>query len=101
MGQKDRTGAAERVLDAVRRHPGCELDAILRTCPELTWTEILSEINHLCAKGSLTLSRTPHGRYLVSLPQEPVSPLPPAQPSCSRTVWKAVPALLLYTLMVE
>ena len=38
---------SERILDAVHCAPGCQLDDLVLSLPELTWNQILLEVDRL------------------------------------------------------
>jgi hypothetical protein len=49
---------ADQILEAVRRAPGCPLDDLDFSSPELTWNQILLEIDRLNRTGQLeTISK--------------------------------------------
>ena len=61
---------ADRILKAVRSAPGCELDDLERSCPELTWNQVFLEIDHLSRTGQVRLTAKGLGVYTVRLPTD-------------------------------
>jgi hypothetical protein len=56
------------VLQAVRNKERCELDALTRSCPQLTWNQVFLEVDRLSRSGLLILKRSAQCGYEVSLP---------------------------------
>ncbi|BCA56481.1 hypothetical protein W02_36210 [Nitrospira sp. KM1] len=50
--------AADKILDAVNAHPGCALDELILSMPELTWFEVFHEVDRLGRAGRLKLSQS-------------------------------------------
>ena len=59
---------ADRIIKEVSHSPGCLLDELVSACPDLTWNQVFSEVDHLSRTGELSLKRQSHGRYTLSLP---------------------------------
>ena len=61
---------ADRILKAVRRVPGCQLDDLERSCPDLTWNQGFLGIDHLSRTGQVRLTAKRLGVYTVRLPTD-------------------------------
>jgi hypothetical protein len=59
-----------KILKAVRRAPGSDLDDLLLTLPELTWNQVFLEVDHLSRTGQVRLVSLGHGAYTISLPDK-------------------------------
>jgi hypothetical protein len=53
--------AADQILEAVKTHPGCALEELIRTLPGLTWFEVFHEVDRLGRSGRLKLSHSSLG----------------------------------------
>lgn len=59
---------ADRIIEEVSHSPGCLLDELVSACPDLTWNQIFSEVDHLSRTGALHLKRQRAGTYFLNLP---------------------------------
>ena len=59
---------ADRIIEEVSHSPGRLLDELVLACPDLTWNQIFSEVDHLSRTGALHLKRQRSGTYFLSLP---------------------------------
>ncbi len=85
MSLQQRT-VADRILKAVRRAPGCELDDLEPGLPGLTWNQVFLEIDSLSRTGQVHLTAKGLGVYTVRLP---------TKESHSRPKWReAIPTPL-------
>jgi hypothetical protein len=55
------------VIDVVVRSPGCNVEDVVRGCPELTWNQVFLEVDRLSRSGQLVLKQTGPGFYTVTL----------------------------------
>lgn len=55
----------QAVLDMACRSQGCNLEEIIRDCPELTWNQVFLAIDRLSREGKVTLNLRQPGHYLV------------------------------------
>ena len=46
----------ERILDAVHCAPGCELDDLVLSLPELTWNQVFLEVDRLSRTGQVRVT---------------------------------------------
>lgn len=63
------------ILDVFVGLQKCDLDMLVRACPNLTWNQIFSEVDRLSRTGQLQLSYLGHGRYTIELPRGSEAPL--------------------------
>jgi hypothetical protein len=61
---------ADRILDAVHRAPGCQLDELMRTVPELTWNQVFLEVDRLSRTGQVRMKAMGKGMYTIWLPSK-------------------------------
>jgi len=59
---------ADRILKAVRRVPGCQLDDLEGSCPDLTWNQVFLEVDRLSRTGQMRVTAKGQGVYTVRLP---------------------------------
>jgi len=59
---------ADRILDAVHRAPGCQLDELIRSVPELTWNQVFLEVDRLSRTGQVRMTAMGEGMYAIRLP---------------------------------
>ena len=59
---------ADRILEAVRSAPGCELDDLELRLPDLTWNQVMLEIDDLSRTGLVRVTAKGQGVYTVRLP---------------------------------
>lgn len=59
---------ADRILDAVQYAPGCQLDELLLSVPELTWNQVFLEVDRLSRTGQLRMTAMGKGTYTIWLP---------------------------------
>ena len=61
---------ADRILDAVHRTPGCQLDELMRSVPELTWNQVFLEVDRLSRTGQVRMTAMGKGTYTIWLPSK-------------------------------
>lgn len=61
------TSVQSRILEAVRRFPGCQMDDLVERCPDLTWNQVFIEVDGLTRAGQLNLTSLGHGDYKLML----------------------------------
>ena len=59
----------DRILRAVKRAHGCDLDTLATNLPELTWNQIFFEIDRLSRNGEVVVTFGTGGRYMIRLPE--------------------------------
>lgn len=55
----------ERILDVIRRTGGCEIEDLLKECPDLTWNQVFLALDRLSRDGRVRLMRKGRGEYVV------------------------------------
>ena len=68
---------AERILDAVHRAPGCQLDDLMLSEPELTWNQVFLEVDRLSRTGQVRMMAMGKGTYTIWLPNKEKRTRPP------------------------
>ena len=58
------------ILHTVRQQRRSDLDALARSCPQLTWNQIFLEVDRMSRAGTLKLTLSDRCRYEVTLPEE-------------------------------
>src|SRR5215831_245377 len=48
-------------MDVVIHHPGCDLEDVLKKCPDLTWNQVFITVNQLSRQGYVSV-RVGNGR---------------------------------------
>ena len=61
---------ADRILEAVRCAPGCELDGLELRLPDLTWNQVFLAIDRLSRTGQVRVTAKGLGVYTVRLPSK-------------------------------
>ena len=64
---------ADRILDAVHRAPGCQLDELVLSVPELTWNQVFLEVDRLSRTGQVRVTALRKGTYTIKLPNKETS----------------------------
>jgi hypothetical protein len=60
--------ATERILDFVNLNPGCLMEEVVLGCPDLSWNQVLVEVDRLSRNGQIRLRRHGMSGYALSLP---------------------------------
>lgn len=58
-----------QIVDAVRCAPGCHLEDVVMSCPQVSWNEIFMEVDRLKRTGELLVMSVDHGGYILDLPK--------------------------------
>ncbi len=53
----------ERILDAVHGAPGCELEDLVLSLPELSWNQVFLEVDRLSRTGQVRVTAMGEGTY--------------------------------------
>ena len=56
------------ILQTIRRHPQCNLDALVQACPQYTWNQVFLEVDRLSRTGEIELASAGPGVYTMSMP---------------------------------
>ena len=54
-----------RVLEEVVKTPGCLLEDVIRACPDLSWNQILLEVDRLSRTGRIALKLEEAGCHRI------------------------------------
>lgn len=68
---------ADRILDAVHRAPGCQLDDLVLSVSELTWNQVFLEVDRLSRTGQVRMTAMGKGTYTIWLPNKEKRIRPP------------------------
>ena len=66
-----------QILQALSGAFGCELDDLVKLCPELEWHQIFLEVDHLSRRGALHLIPLGPGRYRLQTTKSELAAIPP------------------------
>jgi hypothetical protein len=58
----------DRILIEVQRTHECDLDALTKSLPDLSWSQVFLEIDRMSRKGQVLVTVGTKGRYLIRLP---------------------------------
>jgi hypothetical protein len=58
----------DRILKAMRRAPGCQLDDLVLSLPGLTWNQVFLEVDRLSRTGQVRVTAKGRGVYTLRLP---------------------------------
>ena len=58
------------ILQTIRRQPNCNLDALMRACPEYTWNQVFLEVDRLSRTGEIELASAGPGEYTMNMPSK-------------------------------
>jgi len=61
---------ADRILAAVHCAPGCQLDELVLSVPELTWNQVFLEVDRLSRTGQVRITAMGEGTYTIWLPDK-------------------------------
>ena len=61
---------ADRIIDAVHCAPGCQLDDLSLSLPELSWNQVFLEVDRLSRTGQVRMTAMGEGTYTIWLPNE-------------------------------
>jgi len=58
----------DRILEAVRLAPACQLDDLVLSLPGLTWNQVFLEVDRLSRSGHVRVHANGEGTYTLTLP---------------------------------
>ncbi|MGH7227678.1 MAG: hypothetical protein ACREIH_00575 [Nitrospiraceae bacterium] len=58
----------DRILEAVRLAPACQLDDLVLSLPGLTWNQVFLEVDRLSRSGHMRVHSNGEGTYTLTLP---------------------------------
>jgi len=62
------TPDTDRILGAVQRTQGCDLDTLTNSLSDLSWSQVFLEVDRLSRQGQVLVTVGTKGRYLIRLP---------------------------------
>jgi len=62
------TPDTDRILGAVQRTQGCDLDTLTNSLSDLSWSQVFLEVDRLSRQGQVLVTAGTKGRYLIRLP---------------------------------
>jgi hypothetical protein len=62
------TAVEDQVIDVMRHTRICDLEAITRQCPDLTWNQVFLAVDRLSRRGEIRLVPRGLGLFTVTFP---------------------------------
>lgn len=62
------TPVTDRILGAVQRTHGCDLDMLTKSLSDLSWSQVFLEIDRLSRQGQVQVTLDTGGRYMIRMP---------------------------------
>ena len=62
------TPVTDRILGAVQRTQGCDLDTLTNSLSDLSWSQVFLEVDRLSRQGQVQVTLDTGGRYLIRMP---------------------------------
>ena len=62
------TPVTDRILGAVQRAHGCDLDMLAKSLSDLSWGQVFLEVDRLSRDGQVLVTLDTRGRYMIQLP---------------------------------
>ena len=59
--------AEDQVIDILHRAHACDLEDVMRQCPNLTWNQVFLAVDRLSRTGEIMLVPTKGGSYTLTL----------------------------------
>ena len=63
------TPVTDRILGAVQRKHGCDLDTLTNSLSDLSWGQVFLEVDRLSREGEVLVTLDTGGRYMIRLPE--------------------------------
>ena len=63
------TPVTDRILGAVQRTHGCDLDMLTKSLSDLSWGQVFLEVDRLSREGQVLVTLDTGGRYMIRLPE--------------------------------
>ena len=58
----------DRILGAIQRAHGCDLDSLANSLSDLSWSQVFLEVDRLSRDGQVLVTLGAGGRYMIRLP---------------------------------
>ena len=68
------TPVTDRILGAVQRAHGCDLDMLTKNLSDLSWGQVFLEVDRLSRDGQVLVTLDTGGRYMIRLPEHKKEP---------------------------
>ncbi|MBI3806931.1 MAG: hypothetical protein HY281_05365 [Nitrospirae bacterium] len=68
------TPVTDRILGAVQRAHGCDLDMLTKNLSDLSWAQVFLEVDRLSRDGQVLVTLDTGGRYMIQLPDHSKEP---------------------------
>ena len=62
------TPVTDRILGAVQRTHGCDLDTLTSSLSDLSWSQVFLEVDRLSRQGQVLVTLDTGGRYMIRMP---------------------------------
>ena len=63
------TPVTDRILGAVQRTHGCDLDTLTNSLSDLSWSQVFLEVDRLSREGQVQVTFANGGGYMIRLPE--------------------------------
>jgi len=70
------TPVTDRILGAVQRTHGCDLDTLTNSLSDLSWSQVFLEVDRLSREGQVRVTFRTGGRYMIRLPEHKKGSVP-------------------------
>ena len=64
----------DRILGAIQRMHGCDLDTLTNSLSDLSWGQVFLEVDRLSREGEVLVTLDTGGRYMIRLPDHNKEP---------------------------
>ncbi len=68
------TPVTDRILGAVQRTHGCDLDMLTKSLSDLSWAQVFLEVDRLSRDGQVLVTLDTEGRYMIRLSEHSRKP---------------------------
>ena len=62
------TSVTDRILGAVQRAHGCDLDTLTKSLSDLSWSQVFLEVDRLSRQGQVRVRLDSGSRYMIRVP---------------------------------
>ena len=62
------TPVTDRIIGAVQRTHGCDLDTLTNSLSDLSWGQVFLEVDRLSRQGQVLVTLDTGGRYVIRMP---------------------------------
>ena len=63
------TPVTDRILGAVQRTRGCDLDTLTNSLSDLSWSQVFLEVDRLSREGQVLVTFANGGGYMIRMPE--------------------------------